>query len=131
MKQTREELVNELNSLREQQKKVRDKLDAFDYDEKFNKNSELVGRCFIESNIVNENSIDCVLVFGLEKETCNPLAIRIMYWKDNMFYFNIENYSYFSYNDSNYNWIEINKDIFMEHYQEVQKRILNALNKKD
>lgn len=132
MEQTREELSKKLFSLRKEIGEVREKLDSFDYEERLSKVNKLLGKCFIESdsNIHDGKYITCLYIYNVEKDSCSPESIRIVYYTDSDIHFQIEYYYHFDIDEDN-NYSEITKEEFMVHYNEVQKRISNALNKKD
>ena len=125
---SREKLVEQLNSLRLQQSEVREKLDKLDYTERIQEASKFIGKCFIEKEPHDETYVNCLYVYGVDKEDCREDALRILYYKNARNYFQIDHYYQFDNNEKG-EYSEITKEEFMNHYNEVQKIISDSINK--
>jgi hypothetical protein len=128
---SREKLVEQLKAIREQEKEIRKQLDAVDYEEKFNDAKQYEGRYFKEANDHHKGSIRCLFVYATEKTNCTPMSLCVSYWEENeTSYFDIEYYGHFhprNWDGDVDKWVEIDKDEYLRHYNEVQKRISMAV----
>ena len=129
--ETREELVEQLTSIQKKEKEVRKKINSIDYENKLKEAEKNVGKYFIELT-GSDGYFRCAYVYGVDKVDCSPLVLDVHYWKDQeKGWFAIEFSSHFSvrnYDDSEDSWVEIDKETFSEHYEEVQRRISLAFN---
>lgn len=123
----REKLVEKLINIKKQAEKIRKQLDNIDYEERFNIAKQYEGRYFKEVDNYHNGYIRCLFVYSTDKEQCNPMSLSISYWKDNeTAYYTIEYYNHFhpkKWDDDIDKWIEITKEEYQLHYDEVQKRI--------
>ena len=127
----REELVDKLNAIRKQENEIRKQLNELDYEKNLNNLRKYEGKYYKELDNY-ESSVSCLFVYGID-ENCRLMALNISYWKDNeKSFFEISYYSHFNIEDDEVKcrWIEITKEEYMEHYQEVVKRISFALSVK-
>ena len=132
MSNERDDLVSKLIDLREQEKTLRKQLDDLDYEDRFDRAKKYEGRYFIENNERTPGYIRCVFVHNTNSESCNPMCILVSYWEPNMDeYFEIESYHHF-YPEKweEEKWNEIEKEEFLNHYNEVQRRIELAVSRK-
>lgn len=131
----RKELVEKLNAIREEEKQIREQIDIIDYQNKFNDAKQYEGKYFKEVNPYHNNNVRCLFIYGTDKDRCEPMALSISYWIDNeTSYFDIQYYPHFhpkKWNDDDDDkWIEISEDEYIQHYNEVQKRIVFAVSAK-
>jgi len=131
----REKLVKQLIAIREQEKEIRKQLDAVDYEERFNDAKQYEGRYFKEVNDYHKERVRCLFVYSTDKERCEPMALCVGYWIGNeTSYFEIEYYGHFypkKWDDDIDKWVEIRKEEYQQHYEEVQKRIFSAVSTKN
>ena len=124
--ETREEIVEQLTSIKNKEKELRQKLDSIDYESKLTEVEKNVGKYFLQLT-GSDGYFRCAYVYGIDKTDCSPLVLDVYYWKDQeKGWFAIEFNSTFSiksYDDSEDSWEEIEKEVFLEHYKEVQRRI--------
>lgn len=120
----RQILVNELNEINKQAKKVREQIDALDYEERFNAANKFLGKFYKEIS-TNKNYIHCVHVYGINTKDCRNLSFTITnYLSDESDWFECNTNPYFKPDEDEFNkWEEITKDEFMKHYNDVMIRI--------
>lgn len=124
----REKLVEQLKAIREQEKEIRKQLDEVDYEEKLNDAQQYEGRYFKEAKDHHKGSIRCLFVYATEKTNCTPMSLCVSYWEESeTSYFDIEYYGHFNWGGDDDKWVEIDKDEYLRHYNEVQKRISMAV----
>lgn len=123
----KEDLRKHLLELRKQISETQKLLDSFEYEERISEAKKYIGRCFEEkNNHPNREYIRCLFVYGFDKESAENNSLLVSYWKEyESSYFTLEHYGHF--NPKNWEnedeWQEITKEKFMEHYEQVQKRI--------
>ncbi len=117
----RDKLIEELMLIREQENKIKNQLNILDYEERL-KNAKLYeGRYFKEIDNTSEY-VRCLFVYSVDVVSCQFMSICINYYTNiETTYFGIEYYNHF--NPSDTDWVEIPKEEFLEHYNEVQRRI--------
>ena len=128
----RKKLVEQLMQLQEQEKQIREQLNSMDYDQRFADAKQYEGRYFKENEEYHKECIRCLYVYSTDKVNCTPMSLCISYWLDNEdSYFTIDFYSLFYpkkwVDDDGDKWIEISKEEYMEHYEQVQRRIVKAI----
>ena len=126
----REKLKEKLTAIKKQEEEVRKQIEELDYNEKLKDASQYEGKYFKEVDKHNKENkyVRCLFIYSTDKERCEPMSLLIGYWKDNdKSYFNIEYYGHFHPgkwdDDDREKWIEISKEEYTQHYNEVQKRI--------
>jgi len=124
-------LTEKLKDILKQESEIRKQLDDIEYNERYNTIKQFEGKCFKVGNILDDDYIRCLYVYDIDKIDCKLMSLSINYWKDNYdSHFNIEYYDYFEPSDcdddSHNKWFEIDKDEYILHYNEVQKRIKTA-----
>ncbi len=131
----KEKLVQQLIAIREQEKELRKQLDAVDYDERFKDAKQYEGRYFKEVNDHHKESVRCLFIYDTDKESCRPMALCVSYWIGNeTAYFEIGYYGHFhpkQWEDDVDKWVEVSKEEFEHHYEEVQKRISFSVSTKN
>jgi hypothetical protein len=133
MSAERDDLVSKLIDIREQEKTLRKQLDDLDQEDRFAKAKKYEGRYFIENNERTPEYIRCVFVHNTNTESCNPMCILVSYWVPNTDeYFEIESYHHFYPEkwEEEEKWDEIGAEEFLDHYNEVQRRIEFAVSRK-
>lgn len=132
MKTNRAILVEELQRLQKQEDNLRKKIDDIDYKKKLAAVMKYEGKYFMEEEGEGAHKhISCMFVYAIDSTSCELKSIAIRYWEDKDNYFGIEFSALFNpekYRDEK--WIEISKEEFEKHYQEVQKTIIRALTTK-
>jgi len=123
----REELVQKLLDTNKLALELRKEIDKFDLDESYKRSLSYVGNSYIDKD---KNYIRCHHVYGI-KENSELLVLFLSYYNDIDEHFSIEYNSYFRPWDINspYKYEEISKQVFLEHYNNVQNLINNCLNK--
>jgi len=134
METNREKIVKEIDFLRNEIKEKREILDKIDYDNKFNKAKEFVGKCFIqEEEADNSNYIRCYFIYGVTENNCTSKTLEVSYFNDCDSHFEISDTQSFYPNekeDSFYVYKEITKEEFDLHYNKVKELIENSLTSK-
>ena len=126
---SRAKLVEQLTALKEQEKEIRKQLDLVDYEEKFNDAKQYEGRYFKEANEHHEGCVRCVFVYAVDKTNCTPMSLCVNYWIGQETYFEIEYYGQFHPRnwDEEDNWVEIDRNEFLQHFNEAQRLISLAV----
>lgn len=129
MSTTEEELFQQLQLLNEQRSKIQEELDKFSYKKRFDLASINKGKFFKETpSEFHPEYVKCIHVYDIRPEDCKPECIFLTYYTNLDTYFNVQYYDYFDLKDDFSNWIEITKDEFMQHYNEVFSKIQKSLN---
>lgn len=126
----REKLAEQLAEINQKRDEVLKQIQLLDHDENLKIANQYLHKCFIEKNEHHDAYIRCVYIYAIDEESCEPQAISLVYWK------NIEN-AWFtieftnSFNPTKWeetdSWSEISKEEYLDHYQQVKKRIDLAL----
>lgn len=133
MKTNREKIVEEIDFLRNEIKQKRQILEEIDYDNKFNRAKELVGKFFIKEEPDYSNYIRCYFIYGVTENNCTPKTLEVSYFNDCDSHFEISDTQSFNPNekeDSSYVYKEIKKEEFDFHYNKVKELIENSLTSK-
>lgn len=128
----KEELIKKQIPLLEELNKIDKLIEETNYEERYANAKQYEGRYFKELHNHDKKSILCLYVYATDKIKCEPMALAVSYWTNNdISYFNIDFYSHFypKYWEEEEKWEEISKEEFISHYNEVQKRITNIINK--
>jgi hypothetical protein len=130
----REKLLEQLTSIRKQEEEISKQIDAIDYEERLNDAKQYEGRYFKDVSTNNKEYIRCLFVYGTDEKNCTPNSLCVNYWENNEeYHFKIEDYDYFRpkhFDEDIDKWIEISKEEFQQHYNEVQRRISSVVSKK-
>jgi hypothetical protein len=126
---SRAKLVEQLTALKEQEKEIRKQLDLVDYEEKFNDAKQYEGRYFKEANEHHEGCVRCVFVYAVDKTNCTPMSLCVNYWIGQETHFEIEYYGHFHPRnwDEEDKWVEIDRNEFLQHFNEAQRLISLAV----
>lgn len=130
----KDDLVSKLIQVRNEEKALRKQLAQLEYEEKYQKNIEYLGRYFKEKSLrKSENDyVRCLFVYEIDKQNCEPMCLCVTYWKGiEDHHFGIEYYSHFRYEtdpeEYSCTWEEITKEEFYIHYNDVQRRISESI----
>jgi len=125
----REILVGKISVLRNELNSLSNDLESLDSKNKLEKNSLLVGKCYKRAK-PHENHHEYYLIYDLNKSH-DFKAIRISYYDDSDSYFSIEYSSHIDplNRESHYDTvIEVPREVFDEHFNIVNKIIVNNTN---
>lgn len=126
MNKTREQLLSEYIETQNRLNLVSKELDKFDRDNKFSIAQTYLNRCFKEVND-NENYVRCLYVYAID-EDCKLQTIDVDYNTTLDIYFEIRYYDMFDpQSRDDKNWIEIDREEFIQHYKSVQSLITQKL----
>jgi hypothetical protein len=131
MQTFREQLVEKMNILSSQLKDIRDELEKFDFESKFNDAKQFLGKCYIETDL-DVDEIRCFYIFGISEINATLNCLEIFYFKNTPTYFEIRyNYTFHPVNDRDYaDYQEITKEEFDAHFEIVKEYITNIKNTK-
>lgn len=126
---TRNELVSEVIALREKERLLREQIAELEYKENYEAVQKYVGRYYRDIPGINDTSVRCYFIYGIEGVHCELKTVSISYWGNNPDWFEIEYMTHFHPNkEDNYEaYDEITKGEFYTHYSEVLTRIEKAL----
>jgi hypothetical protein len=126
----REELVEKINILNNQLREVRDELEKFDFESKFNDAKQFLGKCYIESDL-DTDEIRCFYIYAISENNATLNSLEIFYYKDTPTHFQItHNDNFHPVNDRDYaDYQEITKQEFDSHFEKVNQYITNIKNK--
>lgn len=127
----RDKLVEQLTELSKQANIIRKEIEKFDYDNKFSEANKYLGKYYKEVYNNNDKYISCVYVYGIKDDNCELKSMTVSYWSDSERYYNIGYKAYFHPKEDEEDgekWIEIDKEEFMIHHDNVQKMISKFLN---
>lgn len=128
----REKLTEQLIATKNQLKEIREKLEAIDYKDRLSEAKQYEGKFFKELRD-SDNYVRCLFVYSTDKDRCEPMCLSLNYYLDNeTSYFTIDYDNTFfpkKWDEDDDRWVEISKEEYMQHYNEVQRRISLALNK--
>lgn len=125
MDKKRQQLQEELNVLFKKQAEIRKALEILDYESNMEKAKEYIGKYYKETGNT-EDFVSCLYIYGINNDNCDPIALNISYYGNTNEYYNISHYTHFNPNkwtEDKDKWIQITKEEYASHYQEVQKRI--------
>ena len=121
----RQELVNRLQTIREQASQVSKEIEAIDYKERFDSASKYLGKFFKEKQ-QHKDYVRCFYVYEITKEYCEVISMQIHYWQTEYNDYSVEHSTYFNpsqHSEQKTEYEEITKEEFLTHYAEILERI--------
>jgi len=125
----RKEIIEKIQKLKIEENVLREQLELLDLDEKTSKSKKLLGKCY-QNNMLRSDYISCLFIYGYDIKTCEPLSLEISYYPETDTFFNIE-YHCVEYYTLVEDYIEITREEFMKHYNNVQEIIKKHINEKN
>lgn len=123
MKNKKQKLVGELQSLLKKVSAIREQIEEIDYSERFSKASKYVGKCYS----LSDEYIHSIFIYGINKDTCRLESLSIHDFSNGEGNnFSIEQYTLFMDSpeeDKDYIYKEISKQQFDEQFNIIQKEI--------
>jgi len=127
----RKELVSDMNELESQLRSLKKELDDLDRENVLSDFKKYLGKCYEERESFDKESQYRYFkfIYGIEESIPKLITLSISYWdadelNQELSSFTIENDTSFHpnpiYKNSCYEWIEIDKEIFLFHYKKVQ-----------
>ena len=76
--------------------------------------------------------VRCVFVYAVDKTNCTPVSLCVNYWIGQETHFEIEYYGHFHPRnwDEEDKWVEIDRNEFLQHFNEAQRLISLAVSLK-
>lgn len=128
---TREEIEKRRKDIEIEDQNLIGMLNDLDRDRRVGYLNQFVGKCYKQKHFEPGafiNSCSCLMVYKVDEKRLKAWSISVTYWdNDPEFipeYFGIESSDLFDpENEDMKKWIEITKEEFNTHYNEVEKRI--------
>lgn len=127
MENKRNDLVKQIEESSNTLKKLREKLEVIDYENRFEEANKSLGKYFKE--IRTDDFISCFFVYAIDKQDCEFKTLAITYCPDLDEHFHIGYDSQFNpkkWNEED-KFIEITEQEFSEHYKEAFYKMQIAL----
>lgn len=118
-KENRNEMVLRLQSIENEAKYLRSRIDVMDYNNRMEEAKKYLGKYYKS----NENSPQYVFVYDICKINCQPISLDFYYSKDTSVSGVINIGSSYFPNDEFHEWIEISKEEFMVNYLVMENAI--------
>lgn len=125
MKNKRQGLVNQLQSLQKKESLIRKEIEKIDYSERFSKSKQYVGKCYS----LSDEHIHSVFIYGIDKKTCDLMSLVIHDFSNGEgTHFAIEQSTLHHplERHTSYKYKEISKKKFDEQFKTIQEQIQKA-----
>ena len=132
MEKTRDELIEKIRDLKNQEAIIREQIDQLDYNDRFNSANKYVGKYYKDVSSPSKDNPPIIqyFVYGINKESCELNTLLVHDFSGgNGTHFEIGYHSYFNPEkwDEETRYEEITKEEFEKNYLQTLQFIINAV----